>query len=241
MKIPFPPENPFKNGIFSTPLTCTRPTGTQILGPCYLDLGQFRTDISDGEAGVPIIFAFQVLDKNCKPMPGLAVHIWHTNCKGQYSADNSKGTPGAGWSPKVCSGETPLTSTTTFPASEVQRAYKSTWHRGATSTDMEGVAYFQSCFPGWYGGRTNHVHFRFVQNNRELLVTQLGFTDAVCDEIHAKHPDYTGKIQDRTMLSISGRQQDTTFSGNPKEQWIMDAYRNSDGSLTISKTIILNV
>ena len=69
LKIPFPPENPFKNGIFSTPLTCSKPTGTQILGPCYLDLGQFREDISDGEAGVPIIFAFQVLDKTVSPCP----------------------------------------------------------------------------------------------------------------------------------------------------------------------------
>lgn len=106
---------------------------------------------------------------------------------------------------------------------------------------MEGVAYFKSCFPGWYGGRTNHVHFRFVRNNTDLLTTQLGFSDALCDEIHKNHPDYVGKIQDRTMLNISGRQQDTTFSGEPKTQWIMDAYRNSDGSLTISKTIILNV
>ncbi|MEY4588443.1 MAG: hypothetical protein RL497_519 [Pseudomonadota bacterium] len=174
-------------------------------------------------------------------MPGLVVHIWHTNHNGQYSADQSKGTPGSGWAPKTCSGETPLTNTTQFTPAQVKEAYASTWHRGAFSTDMDGVAYFKSCFPGWYGGRTNHVHFRFVKDNKELLVTQLGFDDAVCDEIHVKHPEYIGIKQDRTMLTISGRQQDTTFSGNPKTQWIMDTFRNSDGSLLITKSIILKV
>jgi protocatechuate 3,4-dioxygenase beta subunit len=62
--------------------------------------------------------------------------------------------------------------------------------RGAQRTDDSGVARFTTIYPGWYGGRTVHVHFKIrpsQQSHREF-VSQLYFDDALTDRVHALAP-----------------------------------------------------
>lgn len=237
IQVAFPPANPFQNGM---PMhnSCSSPTGDQILGPCHIELGGYRADITDGEPGVPVIYAFLVTDRQCNPIPGVVVHAWHTNAAGAYSADASQGTPGAGWAPAICSGEQPIGSETYTPE-QIAHAKSGVFMRGANLTDQEGVAYFKSCFPGWYSGRTNHVHFRFVINNQDVLITQTAFPNQVCDEIHVKHPDYKQKAQDtrpENDFEFAG-----FFGGANVDEWIMDVARYEDGTLLITKHFVLNV
>jgi len=213
-----------------------------MLGPCYFSVDHFREDISDGEKGVPVIFAFQVLNRNCQPLSGIIVDIWHTNCEGFYSADNS----GAAKSSPDWNGP--------FCANNNQRAMQSRWHRGAQITNAQGEVYFKSCFPGWYAGRSNHLHALFVENGQELLATQFAFTDELNNEIHVNHPEYIGRPQDTPLA------RDSVFSGGfgggfggfggfggggggggSGANWVMDTKRNEDGSMLAYRSIILDI
>jgi protocatechuate 3,4-dioxygenase beta subunit len=228
---PFPPSSPFGN---SMPTTCSRATGRQILGPCFFRTSDYiREDISDGEVGLPTVFGFQVMDAGCNPMDGVTVEMWHTNCEGLYSDDRSTATE---IGPGYWDGGPPFYLSC---ADNNARAMTKYWHRGGQVTNADGIVYFKSCFPYWYAGRTTHIHLRFMRNGMELLTTQFGFADSLCNDIHLNHPEYShvnengGKMQDKTMQS------DPEFGGSSAAQWLMESTRQRDGSLLTYKSIII--
>jgi protocatechuate 3,4-dioxygenase beta subunit len=63
-------------------------------------------------------------------MPGVQVDLWHCNALGVYSDEPSEGTS------------------------------SQTWLRGYQVTDASGSVTFTTIFPGWYRGRTTHMHLR---------------------------------------------------------------------------------
>ncbi len=170
---------------------------------------------------MPVIFAIQALDRACRPLEDVTVDLWHTNSEGFYSADNSGSSSTEQFLREYC-------------ANNNQRALQSRWHRGVQVTDANGVVYFKSCFPGWYAGRTNHIHLRFVVNGRVTLDTQLAFPDATCDEIFRNHPDYTGRPQDTTGT------RDSVF-GASFANYVMEIRKNEDRSMLAFKAVSLNV
>lgn len=66
-----------------------------------------------------------------------------------------------------------------------------TYLRGAQVTDASGIAYFTTIFPGWYVGRTVHVHVKVHIDKSTVLTTQLYFDDALGDEIFSTVDPYT--------------------------------------------------
>lgn len=224
----FPPASPFGN---ATPTICNIETGSQILGPCFFrPEGYIREDISDGEVGLPTVYAFEVMDSNCNPLPGVVVDLWHTNCEGLYS-DNYDDAVEVG--PGYWTGQFGLSC-----GDNNERAKSANWHRGAQITNSEGIVYFKSCFPYWYAGRTTHLHLRFIRDGQPLLTTQFGFTDEFCNEIHLNHPEY------RHVNEAEGRQQDTSITSDPEfsgniTPWLMETQRQEDGSLLTYKRIII--
>lgn len=228
----FPPASPFAG---ATPAVCRQATGSQILGPCFFrERDYLRQDISEGEIGLPMVFGFKVMDSSCTPLPGVIVELWHTNCEGLYSDDRSTSVE---QSPDYWDGSFFGLSC----ADNNARAMTKAWHRGGQITDGDGVVYFKSCFPYWYAGRTTHVHLRFIEQSsgRALLTTQFGFTDALCNDIHLNHPEYShvdengGRVQDTSMGT------DPEFRGAGGGQWTMETLRQDDGSLLAYKNIII--
>jgi protocatechuate 3,4-dioxygenase beta subunit len=84
------------------------------------------------QKGVPLTLTVRVYDTKarCAPMPGVQVDLWHCNALGVYSDEPSEGTS------------------------------SQTWLRGYQVTDSSGSVTFTTIFPGWYGGRTTHIHLR---------------------------------------------------------------------------------
>jgi protocatechuate 3,4-dioxygenase beta subunit len=72
--------------------------------------------------------------------------------------------------------------------------------RGYQVTDAEGVARFKSIYPGWYPGRTVHIHFKIRSAPSAKpgfdFTSQLYFDDALTDRVHAQ-PPYSAKGQRR--------------------------------------------
>ena len=80
----------------------------------------------------PLTLSVFILDvKNgCKPYVNAQVDIWHCNSAGIYS-------------------DQAVENTTT-----------ETWLRGYQLTDANGKVTFTTIVPGWYSGRTTHIHLR---------------------------------------------------------------------------------
>jgi protocatechuate 3,4-dioxygenase beta subunit len=74
--------------------------------------------------------------------------------------------------------------------------------RGYQITDAQGEVHFVTIYPGWYPGRTVHIHFKIrTQPTAQRgfdFTSQLYFDDALTDRIHAAPPYVTrGKRRTR--------------------------------------------
>ncbi len=168
-------------------------TGTDrfTIGPCYFDTDDFREDISEGQPGVPMTLALKLVDADCNPIMGAIIEVWWVNWEGVYSGDNSGSTGNVS---NFNSG---------FCTENDSDALSAKWFRGVQTTDSIGNVYFRACFPGWYRGRTTHIHFRVVVEGVERLVSQFGFDDDLANDIYLNHSDYTGQRKDTNNDSDS--------------------------------------
>ncbi len=65
---------------------------------------------------------------------------------------------------------------------------KGTFMRGIQPTNANGVAHFATVYPGWYQGRTVHVHVKVHLGGTVVHTGQLFFNDALTDAVYAKTP-----------------------------------------------------
>jgi len=154
-----------------------RPQQTE--GPYFVDESLNRSDIrsdpSDGSVkpGTPLDLTFKVsrLSNNaCAPLPGALVDVWHCDHQGIYSDVEDPDFNTAG----------------------------KKFLRGYQVTGRDGVARFMTIYPGWYHGRTVHVHFKIRSAPAAApgfeFTSQLYFDDALTDRVHAREP-YAAKGQ----------------------------------------------
>lgn len=151
----------------------------QTEGPYFVDeklnRSDIRSDPSDNslKQGVQLRLAFQVsriAGESCAPLEGAIVDIWHCDAMGVYSdvTDRSFNTVGK------------------------------KFLRGYQVTDANGTVEFNTIYPGWYPGRTVHIHFKIRTNSASQqsyeFTSQLYFDDALTDQIHTQRP-YAAKGQ----------------------------------------------
>ncbi|PWJ90700.1 dioxygenase-like protein [Mesorhizobium loti] len=120
-------------------------------GPFYFDPKLERADVTEGKKGIALAVRLQVVDAGCRPLAGARVDIWHCDAQGAYS-----GYPGQG------DGRDVDTSGQTFL-------------RGWQKTDARGIVSFATIYPGWYRGRTTHIHFKVFPDDRSVMTGQLFF------------------------------------------------------------------
>ena len=171
-------------------------TPEQTEGPFYLPLELFRQDITEDRPGLPLRLRITVADvKACAPLADAAVDIWHCDAQGYYSGVEAQ--PGGGASEAAGAG----TASGTFL-------------RGVQLTDADGIVEFQTIYPGWYSGRTVHIHMKvFAGGTPEILALatpagpdagsyegghvshtgQIYFEDAVSDEVFDTAEAYAGR------------------------------------------------
>jgi protocatechuate 3,4-dioxygenase beta subunit len=151
------------------PACIARPQQTE--GPFFVDSAlersDIRTDALTGTAvpGVPLRLAFKVSRMSatsCAPLPGAQVDVWHCDAMGRYSNTGRR--------------------------SQSSGAFL----RGYQRTDAAGNAQFVTIYPGWYGGRAVHVHFkirtRAPSGSSQEFTSQLYFDDALNDRVFAMAP-----------------------------------------------------
>lgn len=152
-----------------TPGDVCRLTCAQTLGPCYYDTKNVRRDITEGKTGLPTLLGFLVVNADtCQPVTNATIDIWHTDNNGIYSAPIST----------FCNGTDPLVR-------------QQTYCRGIQPTDAGGWAHFRTIFPGWYSGRTTHIHATVRVGTTAMVTTQFYFPDTLTDSVYRNHPLYT--------------------------------------------------
>lgn len=204
--------NPFAGAApTSCALSCT---ATQ--GPCYSDQSEVIQDISYGYAGLPTRVCFRVLDETCAPVVGASVDVWHVSAVGKYSGDDS-----AHENIAFCTGNDPdFTSHLYF--------------RGQQLTDATGVVFFDNCYPGWYTGRTVHIHFTVRIGGAELVTSQVFFDDSLNDDILNGQALYSSRGARSTT-----NQNDSVVSAAAVGDYTLQTMRMADGALLAWKTLII--
>jgi protocatechuate 3,4-dioxygenase beta subunit len=153
------------------PSCVVRPALTE--GPYFVDDQLNRSDIrvepSDNsvKAGALLHLIFNVSDvsqNTCAPLEGAQVDVWHCDAAGTYSGVSDPGFDTSGQK----------------------------WLRGYQITDESGVAEFITIYPGWYSGRTVHIHFK-IRTDPDAdkgyeFTSQLFFDEALTDVVHAQGP-----------------------------------------------------
>ena len=63
-----------------------------------------------------------------------------------------------------------------------------TFLRGIQRTDAAGVASFETVYPGWYPGRSVHIHVKVHVGGNVVHTGQLFFADPVTDAVYRRSP-----------------------------------------------------
>jgi protocatechuate 3,4-dioxygenase beta subunit len=188
-------------GTVATPSCIVTPAETE--GPYFVDellnRSDITTDPSTGtkRSGVPLNLTFQVSrvgSGGCTALSGAKVDVWHCDAAGLYSDVSAQSSVGQ------------------------------KFLRGYQLTDANGVAKFATIYPGWYAGRTVHIHFKVRTYSGATksfeFSSQLFFDDAVTDSVYKTAP-YNSRPNRDTR-----NQNDMVYSSNG----------NSGGVLVVTPT-----
>jgi protocatechuate 3,4-dioxygenase beta subunit len=66
-----------------------------------------------------------------------------------------------------------------------------TFMRGTQMSDAGGMVTFRTVYPGWYRGRTTHIHFKVFLNETTVLTGQIFFPDEVSEQVYATVAPYS--------------------------------------------------
>ena len=145
---------------------CYKLTSETTEGPYYIDADKLRRDITEDKEGIPLVLDLKVIDsETCKPIRNAAVDIWHCDALGIYSGYESLSTGGGGTAPTGAPSGTPTgeppsgaPSGGTGGGVHEEPTDDERYLRGTWKTDKHGKVTFKTVFPGWYRGRTVHIH-----------------------------------------------------------------------------------
>ncbi|MGH9248293.1 MAG: intradiol ring-cleavage dioxygenase [Acidimicrobiales bacterium] len=146
-------------------------------GPYYFDVDSIRSDIREDRPGTTLRLGILVQDsETCDPIPNAVVDVWHCDAEGIYSGFESASEGSGG--PAGGNGGGGSSDTTD----------DETYLRGAQVTNAVGIVEFVTIYPGWYRGRTVHIHCKVHLDRTTLLTTQLFFDDTLTAEVYATEP-----------------------------------------------------
>ena len=113
-----------------------------------------------------VFYVLRIAGSACTPFSGAVVDVWQCDALGTYSDVQD--------------------------INELFDTRGKKFLRGYQRVDTSGSAQFITIYPGWYPGRTVHIHFKIradpaAQQGFEFT-SQLYFDDAITDHVHAQAP-----------------------------------------------------
>ncbi len=164
------------NAAFANATICVL-TPEQTEGPYYIANEKVRKNIVERKHGVPLALRLAVVDAaTCAPIKGAAVDIWHCDAAGVYAGFGSASSASNG-GPPPGSGNGGPEGGSSSPTD------KRTFLRGIQLTDAQGLCGFDTIYPGWYTGRTVHIHVKVHVGGKVVHTGQLFFADSLTDKV----------------------------------------------------------
>jgi protocatechuate 3,4-dioxygenase beta subunit len=204
--------------LFSSNSTCIlNPEGET--GPYWVKGEHIRSDLRDGQDGVPVILDGQFVDvETCEPITGLYWDVWNCNATGVYSG---------------------LVATGNGNTADLSNL-NATFLRGVQKTDDDGVVQFQTIFPGHYSGRTTHIHMvahlnATVLPNNTLTggtvghIGQIFWDQDLIDEVEATYPYNTNTVAITENASDRVFADETETTSDPVIEYVLLGDDLSDG------------
>ena len=190
-------------------------------GPYFVDERLNRSDLTSGSTaagvtqGLPLTLRINLNSARgtaCLPVSGVQVDVWHADAVGEYSDEAAA--PGQ-----------PNTRGQTFL-------------RGYQISDANGNVTFKTIYPGWYSGRTIHIHvkarlFDAAGNKTYEFTTQLFFDETVNDAVMATLPYNSRGTRDTRNAN------DNVYANQTSA--LVDLNRPSDGSAGYVATIAVGL
>ena len=135
-------------------------------GPNWVANHLTRRNVVAGRPGMPLTLRLTVANAaSCTPIANADVEIWHADAGVVYSAVAGGGGGGS--------------------ASPTD---KSRFLRGHQRASATGLVIFDTIYPGWYLGRTPHIHLKVSVGGNAIHTGQLFFADAVSDVVYRTAP-----------------------------------------------------
>jgi protocatechuate 3,4-dioxygenase beta subunit len=152
----------------------------QTEGPYYIANEKLRRDITEGRPGVSLLLRLRVVDAS--------------TCK------PIKGAAVDIWHADA------LGVYSGFGSGARSR----TFMRGIQRTDANGLARFRTVYPGWYRGRTVHIHVKVHVAGNVVHTGQLYFPDSLTDRVfrrrpYSRRPHRTTRNADDFVFAQGGR------------------------------------
>jgi protocatechuate 3,4-dioxygenase beta subunit len=186
-------------------------TPAQTEGPYFVDERLNRADLrldpvtNAVKEGLPLrlrINVSRVDGAACTPIHGAMVDVWQCDALGVYSDVRD------------------------FNGRFDTRGEK--FLRGYQMTNGRGTADFLTIYPGWYSGRTVHIHFKVRvpadSGRAHEFTSQLYFEEAITDRVHAL-PPYNAK----GMRDTRNDQDGIYRARNSGSQLLLDLSQEAEG------------
>lgn len=217
--------NPFSGGASATCEVFKQATK----GPCHSNTYN-RKDVSNGLVGLPTRYELLITDASCNPIADAIVEIWYASPAGTYSKaaqaiDDANGYSGSLSDLNVgfCTGNN-------------SEAVASNWLRGWQKTDANGRVTIDGIFPGWYSGRTPHIHFIVTASSHTTSTSQLVFDETLTTQVYTKHGSYSARGDKDTKNATDN----VLSQGLPVAMALMEFSQQDDGALVCWKQITVS-
>ena len=150
-------------------------------GPYYFDPKLVRQDIAEGRPGAPVKLVLKIVEfGSCKPLANVRIDVWHADADGIYSGYNGQGDH---------------RDTSTKGQSYL---------RGTQMAGLDGSVMFSTIFPGWYPGRTPHIHIKAMLDDKTIVTGQAFFPDAFSERIYRGATPYSTRPVPDTTNATDG-------------------------------------
>ncbi len=148
-------------------------TPEQTEGPYYIADSLMRRDITEDRDGTPLQLRLKVQDASS------CDPVWDATVEVWHSDA--------------------LGSYSGFGAGSGER----TFLRGGQKSDADGNVIFETIYPGWYQGRTPHIHVEVHAGGQEVHAGQLYFDDSISNSVYSKSP-YASRGEQTTTNEDDG-------------------------------------
>ncbi|WVQ71927.1 hypothetical protein IAR50_001469 [Cryptococcus sp. DSM 104548] len=210
-------------------------------GPFYIDYHLPRSNITEGIPGIPLSLTIHLFSisshlsdpalphSTCTLLANAWVDIWSCEAEAGIYSGYGKAAEGPGgppdWpgkGPSKGPGKPPHGPPgPDRPPMHAEPTNNSTFLRGIQQTDAEGKVTFHTIYPGWYPGRTVHIHMKThapawggdaisASNETHTHTTQIFFPQELNDQV-AENPIYTrngarriANVQDGLFKEMEG-------------------------------------